>query len=286
MINPENLSDCRVAILGLGLMGGSLALALQGKCAARLGIDQNPATVEAALRAGAIERGSCDPRELMPQADVIILAVPVLEIIRLLRVLPEWHPGNPVVLDLGSTKREILAAMETLPGRFEPIGGHPMCGKETGGFASACADLYQSAPFALVALDRTTPRAGRIAQEIARAAGARSLWLDGVTHDGWVAATSHLPYLLASALAAATPPDARPLVGPGLRSATRLAATSPGMMMDVLQTNADVLLPALARFHEQLDLLEALLAQGRWDELRDVLQQMVEQQKYLTGAAS
>ncbi len=286
MSNPPRLSECRVAILGLGLMGGSLALALQGKCATRLGIDRDRAVVEAALQAGAIELGACDPGELLPQSDVIVLAAPVLDIVQIITELPALHPGNPIVLDLGSTKRQILAAMEALPERFQPVGGHPMCGKETSGFASAGEDLYQSAPFALVALERTTPRARTIAEEVVQAAGARSLWIDGDTHDGWVAATSHLPYLIASALTAATPRDARPLVGPGLRSTTRLAATSPHMMLDILQTNADVLLPALARFREQLDSLEAMVRQGQWDELRPVLESIVEQQKYLTGAAS
>ncbi len=285
MTSPEHLGDCRVAIVGLGLMGGSLALALQGKCAARLGVDLDPAVVAAALAAGAVEQGVCDPGELLPQADLIVLAAPVLEIVRILRRLPALHPGRPTVLDLGSTKRQILAAMQALPDRFDPIGGHPMCGKETGGFASACGELYQAAPFALAALERTTQRARRIAGEVVRAVGARPVWMDAATHDAWTAATSHLPYLLACALSAATPPEARPLVGPGLRGAIRLAATPPPMMMDVLQTNADALLPALARFRAQLDALEAMLAEGQWDQLRAALEQAGEHQKRLTGAA-
>ncbi len=262
MADPQHLADCRVAILGLGLMGGSLAYDLQGRCAARLGIDRDAAVVEAALRAGAIEQGACDPHELLPQADVIVLAVPVLEIIRLIQDLPALHPGSPVALDLGSTKRQILAAMELLPARFQPIGGHPMCGKETGGFTSACAGLYQSAPFALVEAQRTTSLARRIAGEIALAIGARPFEIDAPVHDRWVAATSHLPYLLACALAAATPQEARPLAGPGLRSATRLAATPQTMMLDILRTNSEDVMAALARFRTELDALDALLETG------------------------
>lgn len=286
MTSPERLSDCRIAIVGLGLMGGSLALALEGKCAQRIGIDQDPAAVEEALRAGAVERGAPGPGELLPQADLIVLAVPVLDIIDTIHELPALHPGSPVVLDLGSTKRQILCAMETLPRRFDPIGGHPMCGKEAGGFANASRDLYQAAPFALAPLERTSSRAQTLAQELAQAAGARPLWIDALTHDEWTAATSHFPYLLASALALSTPVSARPLAGPGLRSTTRLAGSSPEMMLDVLQTNADALLQSIVRFGTELAAFETLVRQGQWEELHSLLEQAVEKQKILAGAGA
>lgn len=283
MGKPGHFADCRVAIFGLGLMGGSLALALQGKCAERLGIDRDPDVVEEALKLGAIEQGACDPSQLLPQADLIVLAVPVLDIIDIIRELPALHPRYPVVLDLGSTKRQILRAMETLPERFDPIGGHPMCGKETSGFSRASKDLYQSAPFALVPLERTTTRARSLAQELAQAVGADPSWIDASTHDQWVAATSHFPYLLASALTLATPLEAQPLAGPGLRSTTRIAATSPDMMLDVLQTNTDALMQSLALFNQQLAAIETLVKQGQWEKLRILLQRAVERQKKLAG---
>jgi prephenate dehydrogenase len=265
-------------------MGGSLALALQGKCAERLGIDRDPDVVEEALKIGAIEQGACNPAELLPQADLIVLGVPVLDIIDFIRELPALHPGNPVVLDLGSTKRQILRAMETLPERFDPIAAHPMCGKETSGFALASKDLYKTASFALVPLERTSSHARSLAQDLALAVGANPLWIDAATHDQWAAATSHFPYLLASALALATPMEARPLAGPGLRSTTRIAATSPDMMLDVLQTNSDELMQSLARFNQQLAAIESLVRQGKWEDLHILLERAVERQKYLSGA--
>jgi len=166
------------------------------------------------------------------------------------------------VLDLGSTKRQVVAAMQALPERFDPIGGHPMCGKEKASLNYAEARLYQKAPFALTPLPRTTPAARALAGQLAEAIGARPLWLDADTHDHWVAATSHLPYLVANALAAATPLDALSMAGPGLRSTTRLAGSSLQMMSDILGTNQDFVLGRLAQFRQALDQLEAALVEG------------------------
>ena len=188
-----------------------------------------------------------------------MLAAPVRAIIELIGQLPRHHSGNPIVIDLGSTKTEIARALDALPSRFDPLGGHPMCGKETGGLAHAEAALFQGAPFAWTPLPRTSVRARSLAEQITRAVGAHPLWLDPETHDTWVAATSHLPYLLATALALATPQEAAPLIGPGFRSTTRLAGSDSGIMLDILATNRKPVLKALTHFHQTLDRLEAKL---------------------------
>jgi prephenate dehydrogenase len=257
---PDFLSPARVAIVGLGLMGGSLAMALRGRCAALLGVDPDPQVTALALAQGIVDQASQDPGTLLPQANLIVLAAPVCAIIDLLAQLPDLHPGSPVVLDLGSTKRRVVEAMQTMPQRFDALGGHPMCGREQASLKYAEAGLYQNAPFALVRLPRTSPAACRLAEQLVHATGARPLWLDADTHDRWVAATSHLPYLVANALAAATPLEARPLVGPGLRSTTRLAGSSLPMMEDILTTNCDQVLAALARFRQALDEIEQALS--------------------------
>lgn len=259
MKEPPFLADCRVAVLGLGLMGGSLALALRGKCAALLGIDPDPAVLSLALERAVVNEASADPADLLPQADLVILAAPVSAILALIQELPELHPGRAVVIDLGSTKVEISAALAKLPERFDPLGGHPMCGKEQSSLAHAEAGLFRGAPFAFTPLERTSRRARSLAQQMAEAAGAHPVWLDASTHDEWTAATSHLPYLVSSALALATPVEASPLVGPGFRSATRLAAASAAMMSDVLLTNRGQTLAALERFKERLDQLTSFL---------------------------
>lgn len=262
------LKESVVAILGLGLMGGSLALALRGQCARLIGVDPDPQAIQLAQARQVVDQASTSPQELLAQADLVVLAAPVGAILALLGALPDLHPGAAVVLDLGSTKGEVLRRMEALPARFDPLGGHPMCGKEQSSLSYAEAELYRGAPFALTPLERTSPRARSLAEQLVQAVGARPLWIDAATHDRWVAATSHTPYLVANALAAATPVEAKPLVGPGLRSATRLAPASLTMMMDILTTNQDNVLAALQRFRLALDALEYALSAGDLDDLR------------------
>jgi prephenate dehydrogenase len=266
------LSSARVAIVGLGLMGGSLALALRGRCAELLGIDPDPDALALALELGAADRVSANPAELLPEADIIILAAPVLAILSLLQALPDLHPGSPIVLDLGSTKREIVQAMEALPARFDPLGAHPMCGKETNTLRSAEASLFAGRPFAFTPLARTSARARQLADELVTVLGARPLWLDAETHDRWAAATSHAPYLIANALSAATPLEAQAaLAGSGYQSTTRIAATPPEIMGDILMTNRENVLAALAAFRAQLDILEAQLAAADFPALHQQL---------------
>ena len=253
------LAATRIAIVGLGLMGGSLALALRGRCKELVGIDPDPATLDMALRDGVVERAAADPAELLPEADLVILAAPVKAILKLLGDLPRLHPGHPVVLDLGSTKTDIVRAMQALPARFDPLGGHPMCGKEKSSLSQAEARIYAGSTFALVKLGRSTCTACGLAEAVARCAGSIPLWIGAEEHDRQVAATSHLPYLAANALAAVTPPEVAALVGPGFRSTTRVGGTPPAMMLDVLETNRDNVLEALGRFREQIDRLEAQL---------------------------
>lgn len=272
MATETVLSPLRVAILGLGLMGGSLALALRGKCAALWGIDPDPQTVALAQAQGVVERASSRPEDLLPQAELVILAAPVKAILQLLQQLPGLHPGQAVVMDLGSTKSRIVAAMQALPERFDPIGGHPMCGKERGSLAYAEASLYRGAPFALVALERTSRRAEALAETLALEIGALPLWLDAQVHDRWAGATSHLPYLTANALAAITPFEAAPLAGPGLQSTTRLAATPRRMMLDILATNRENVLAGLQRLQVRLAGLEARLQADDWAGLEEMLE--------------
>jgi prephenate dehydrogenase len=268
---PPQLAECRVAIVGLGLMGGSLALALRGHCRQLLGCDPDPAALELARQRNVVDQMALTPGEILPQADLVVLAAPVRAILGLLAALPQFHPGQAVVLDLGSTKHKIGQAMAALPERFDPIGGHPMCGRERGTLAAADAELFKERTFAFTALERTSPQARALANELTLTIGARPIWLDPVTHDRWTAATSHLPYLVANALAAATPDEVSPLAGPGFASTTRVAVTPSGMMLDVLLTNRENVLAVLGRFRGQLEQLEAALEQGDETTLQTLL---------------
>ncbi|HEY9075590.1 MAG TPA: prephenate dehydrogenase [Anaerolineaceae bacterium] len=267
----SGLAEACVAVMGLGLMGGSLALGLQGKCKRLLGIDPDPEALALAQRMGVVDEVSADGKDLLPWADAVILAAPVSAILKILAELPAVHPGRAVVMDLGSTKTQIMAEMQALPERFDPIGGHPMCGKEKGSLVHAEAALYQGAPFALAPLERTSLAARRFALEMIRALGACPVWTNPEEHDEWVASTSHLPYLLACALALATPPASRVLAGPGYRSTARLAATPAAMMLDVLVTNRKNILAALDRLQAEIICFRDLLSTQSSAKLKERL---------------
>ena len=280
-IGEVDLSDLHVAIYGLGLMGGSLALALRGKCAYLTGIETDPGTISQVRERNVVDCLEIIPGESFSQADLIILATPLAIIFEKLSELPSLHPGQAIVLDLASTKRLVVRAMSMLPARFDPLGGHPMCGKETLSFFNAESDLYHGAPFAFTRLDRTSYRAYSLAKQLCQAIGAHPVWLDADTHDSWVAAISHLPYFLANALSFSTPEEASPLVGSGFRSTTRVAATPSALMRDILFSNQDNLLEIYRQVRTHLDLLESCLATGDYIRLGQLLQQGAERRQRL-----
>jgi prephenate dehydrogenase len=271
MSPPTTLSETPIAILGLGLMGGSLALALRGKCKALYAFDPDPETVALARQQQLADRVSSNPVKILLESDMVILAAPVRGILALIDRLPEMHPGSPIVLDLGSTKEQICRRMEALPSRFDPLGGHPMCGKETPGLSNAEAAIFEGAAFALTPLERTSSLARNLADQLVSAIGSHPVWLDPATHDRWVAATSQLPYLLSISLALATPQEAAPMVGPGYRGATRLAASSVTMMVDTLTTNRENILQAVGEFRTQLDNIESALHDPSSERLANML---------------
>ena len=125
------LSEANVAIIGLGLMGGSMAMALHGRCRRLSGLDIDADVRALAQRMGVVDSVSDDPRAVLADADLVVLACPVPAILSWLEILPEFIQKTCVVLDLGSSKRTILTAMQALPLNFDPIGTHPICGKET-----------------------------------------------------------------------------------------------------------------------------------------------------------
>ena len=280
-MSHENLNNLRVLIWGLGMMGGSLALALKGKCMELMAIDKDPETVNEALAQSIVGKADTQPDNLLAVADVIILAAPVGEIINIVTKLPELHPGNPFLMDIGSTKRRICEVYERLPDRFDVIGGHPMCGKEKLGLLNAEAEIYQNATFVFTPLARTSGRARQLAEQLACAVGAISVWLDPDTHDRWVAGTSHLPYLVAMTLVLATPLEASALIGPGFRSVTRLAGTPDTMMWDVLSTNRDHVLNALNTLTDVMAGVEDLLKKHCDEDLRKQMRFAREQQEIL-----
>lgn len=264
-------------------MGGSLALGLRGKCAALYGIDPHLPTLELALSQQIVDYAESDPAKLPPDVDLVILAAPVPAIIKLINQLPDTIHHPCIVMDLGSTKRMVVEAMSQLPERFDPIGGHPICGKEKLSLANAERTLYYAAPFLLTPLERTSQRAISAANQIIEALGAKGKTLNAIDHDRILASTSHLPFLISSALANATPQEVAPFVGPGFKSTSRLAGTSSSMMLGVLQSNRENVLNALHGMQSQLAEIEAALSSEDFTKLETLLNEAQTKYQSLTG---
>ena len=261
------LKDAQVTVVGLGLMGGSLAAALRagGACREVRGVARRPETIAEALARGFVDRGTLDLAEGVRGADIVVLATPVRTIVELIPRLGPLLPPGCLLMDVGSTKAAIVAAMERLPAHVQPLGGHPMCGKEVSGIGAAEAGLYRGATFVLTPLPRTRPEALALAWELVEAVGARPLVMDAHRHDRLVAAVSHLPYLLSLALVAAAEDVAEEdgmvwdLAASGFRDTSRLAASDVTMMLDILLTNREEVAGMLGRLRRELDELAHLL---------------------------
>ncbi|MGD8997083.1 MAG: prephenate dehydrogenase [Anaerolineae bacterium] len=273
----KRLNEAQVTIVGLGLMGGSLAGALRGRCRTVLGVARRQETVEAALERGLIDEGTTHLAKGVRQADVVMLATPVRVILQLLEAIGPLLPPGCLLMDLGSTKALIVEAMAYLPDDVQPLGGHPMCGKETAGIEAAEPGLYEGATFILTPLPRTSEQALSLGRELAVAAGAHPLVLSAERQDFLVGTMSHLPYLMACALVGtadattSADPAAWKIVAGGFRDTTRVAGSDVTMMTDILLTNREEVVKALDAFQEQIRRLARIVARGEEAELRTQL---------------
>ena len=274
---PRRLQDCQVTIVGLGLMGGSLAGALKGQCRAVVGVARRAETVETASRMGLVDWGTTNITEGVREAHVVILATPVRVIIRQVAEIAPLLREGCLLMDLGSTKAQIAEKMARLPEHIQPLGGHPMCGKESSGIEVADPALYQGCTFILSPLERTSEAALSLGYELAEATGAHPLVLSGERQDFLVGTVSHLPYLLACALVAtadattSADPAAWEIVAGGYRDTSRVAGSDVTMMLDILMTNRREVLKAVHAYQDQLSDLACLLEEGDEAELREML---------------
>lgn len=250
----------RVAIVGMGLIGGSLARAIRQAYPGieLIGIDHQRDVLDQAWEAGALDRATLRLEEGVTEADLVVLAVPISAILELLPRLSPLLPPKSVVTDTGSTKREICqVGEEQLGARF--VGGHPIAGSERSGFAASRADLFAGRPWVLVpssngrnakALERTTC--------FFKGLGVKVYTLDAARHDRVVAATSHLPQLLSWALADLLRRRAegdelhRELLGGGAADWLRTAASPCKIWRDIFATNADEICETLEELFEEL----------------------------------
>jgi prephenate dehydrogenase len=251
----------QVTVVGVGLLGGSLALAVRkrGLAARVVGADRCPEALRQALSAGLIDEAAELPAAVAG-ADLVVFCAPVDQIAPLaLQAAPHCRPGA-LLTDVGSTKAGIVRALAgQLPESVTFVGSHPIAGSEKQGPEYAWGDLFEGRVVVLAPEDGAAPAAGRLA-DFWRALGARPVTMSPEEHDRALALTSHLPHLLSSALAGVLPPEWRALTGSGFRDVTRLALGGPGVWGPIFRANAANVLEALARLEGQLAELRLALA--------------------------
>lgn len=243
-----------VAIVGVGLMGGSFGLALRkaGFAGPIVGVSSPPA-IASAIERRAVDRGVS--LQEAAECDLVYLSQPVGRIIDTLRHLDAWVRPETLVTDAGSTKEAIVDAASQFLKRCQFLGGHPMTGKATRGAAEADADLFVGRRYVLTPCDPgelKTPAAAAL-QDWLRSIGAVLLTMSPEAHDRAVAAASHLPQLLSTALAASLSDGALAVAGPGLADMTRLALSTFDIWRDIIATNADNIDKELSAYVQKLE---------------------------------
>jgi prephenate dehydrogenase len=267
----------RVAILGLGLMGGSLGLALRARRLAHeiVGYDTRPEAVVQALARGAITRASDSVRDAVMAADLVVLAAPILALHDLLAEAGPHLGPDTVVTDLGSTKAEVVRwAEELLPRSERFVGGHPMVGSEQSGTAAADAELYVGCTWCLTPTAHTSHDALAAVVALITSLGATPRILDAASHDAAVAAISHLPLVAATALTltasdAPSWPEGRILAAGGFRDTTRVASGDPRMARDICLTNAEPLAALLDTYIARLQGMRDVIRSGHAEDIKE-----------------
>src|SRR5688500_2194750 len=260
----------RLSILGVGLLGGSIGLAVKaaGIPCRVVGYGHRKETIARALEVGAIDESASSSKKAVLDADLIILCTPVGLFERILAEIAADIPDRAIVTDVGSTKRSVVEVGERVASKSAHfIGSHPMAGSEKRGVEFARADLFQGARCIVTPTERSDPAALAEVEQFWQRLGMTTTRMSPEEHDRLVCDVSHLPHAVAAALIAMQPDAALPLAGKGFLDTTRIAGGDGALWRDILQDNADNVADAIQRFRAQLDQVLELLDAAKREEL-------------------
>lgn len=258
-------------IFGVGLIGGSVALALKQAAGANgalqiVGVGRTQQNLQAAIDLGVIDVATSDIAFALHDADLVLIAAPVAQTAAILTAIKPHLTANTVMTDAGSTKSDVLQSAAAILGDFSSlfVGGHPIAGAEKSGVTAACSDLFIHKNVVLTPTEKTQAHAIALTQQLWQACGANVLQMPAATHDSIFAAVSHLPHLLAFALVddLASRPNAAQLfsfAASGFRDFTRIAGSSPEMWRDISLANRSALLEELDAYQSELSSLKSML---------------------------
>lgn len=283
----------KVVIYGVGLMGGSLGLALHARALASSvwGVGRNHERLREACLRGIVTHCTTDPAEAMENADLVVVCVPVNLIPETVAELVRFAPGTALITDVGSTKAELISRIDKISpeGIARFIGSHPMCGSEQTGFSAATADLYQDATVVVTPNGTSSPEATHRISQFWKSVGGNVLILSPEEHDSLAARTSHLPRTIATALCHALEREMNAesrdlMVSTGFLGASRTALGDTENWTHILLSNADHVLDALGDLQGALNSLHHFLAEGNGEGLRRWLREGAEIRKRLADS--
>ncbi|MGB7347532.1 MAG: prephenate dehydrogenase/arogenate dehydrogenase family protein [Pirellulaceae bacterium] len=252
MTQPNEIQ--RIAILGVGLLGGSVALSLRRRLPniEIIGFSRSEAKRQRTIELGVIDSAADSVPAACDGCDVVVVAAPVDRIAEMATIAAASAPKNCLITDVGSTKETIVAAV-SLP-NF--VAAHPIAGSEKTGAENAKADLFDGKVIVITPSEKTDPMSLRQCDDFWRLTGGRTVQLSPAAHDAYLAAVSHVPHLMSSIIARLMPPAARELVGSGWRDMTRVASGDPTLWTAICRENRNMIL-------DQLDLLSTDVARLR-----------------------
>ena len=261
----------RVALIGLGLIGGSIGLSL--KQLAKSGFDivgyvRRPEVASTALSSGVVDKTETSLAKTVKEADLVIIATPVLTIKEILSQIAGHLPAGCVVTDTASTKVQVMQwAEEILPPTVDFIGGHPMAGKETYGIQAAEADLFRGCTYCLTPSEKASAKSIDKVTSVVKELGAIPFFVDAQEHDRLVAGVSHLPMLLSAALVAVTTQNPSwhkmsKLAASGYHDLTRLASGNPEVNAHICLSNQEAILHWIGKFSQELERYRQLVTSG------------------------
>lgn len=264
----------RAGLLGVGLMGSSVALGLRqaGVVETWVGMDSDPHAIENALKIGSIQEVTSDLEEMVRQVDWVVLAVPVCAVVALAeQIVPLIDNPHYFMIDVGSTKRTIVTAIDALFAKYGKknrfVGTHPIAGKEKTGPLVADSELFHGKTVYVTPSDATDPELVLTVEELWKRLGAQTRHCDPKIHDEILAVSSHLPHMVAFALMDAVQREyenrqINHSLGGGLRDMTRVVSSSPEMWADICSENQTNILKQVDLFSESLEMVRALVKTG------------------------
>lgn len=269
-----------VAIIGFGLLGTSLGLALKGKKYTRIGWSRRPESRKQALKNNVVDKVFENPEDAVANADITVICLPVPMIIEFCaKFAKSWKKGA-IVTDVGSVKEKIVRAVSPILSRngIHFIGSHPMAGSEQSGAEAAESDLYEDAMVFLTPSPKTPPNVIKEISEMWKSAGARIMEIDSRKHDMTVAHTSHVPHIVSAVLALTALGDSKTRAqresgcAGGFRDTTRIASSAPQMWREIIESNSQSIIRTLSEFEKNLKSFRENISRAEYSKLENKLQ--------------